>query len=340
MAKVTDLAIDLGTSNVLMYQKGKNIVLRQPAVVAIERNTKKILAIGADAQRMIGRTPGNILALRPLKNGAVADFELTNTMLRHFMQTIIGKRLFARPRVVLSVPSGVSEAEKSSIVSILFDAGASRTQLLDRPIAAALGVGLDFQKPYGCMVVDMGAGATDIAVLASGQIIESSCVHFGGDYFDDAIIRYLRKKHNLLIGERTAEELKITIGTAIPPVDEPLTKEVTGRDLLSGLPKVQAISSAEVYEAIKDVVGDLAEAIYEVLRHTPPQLASDISEDGIVLTGGAAALSGLPEAIYAALHIPCGVAKDPQTTVVMGCGIALDNPRKYQAILNDGRRMR
>ncbi len=338
MAQVSDLAIDLGTSNVLMYQKGRNIVLRQPAVVAIERNTKKVLAIGAEAQRMIGRTPGNILAIRPLKNGVVGDFELTNTMLRHFMQTIIGKRLFGRPRVVLSVPSGVSETEKSSIVSILFDAGASRTQLLDRPIAAAMGVGLDFQKPYGCMVVDMGAGVTDIAVRASGQVIEASSVCYGGHYFDDAIIRYLRKKHNLLIGERTAEEVKITLGTAVPPIGEPLTKEVTGRDLLSGLPKMQKISSDEVYEAIKDVVADLTESIYDVIQRTPPQLASDISEDGIVLTGGAAALAGLPEAIYNALHIPCGVAEDPQTSVVLGCGRALDNPHTYKNVLMDSRR--
>ncbi len=337
MAQVSDLGIDLGTSNVLIYQKGKGIVLRQPAVVAIERTSKKVLAVGTDAYRMIGRTPGNILALRPLKQGVVSDFELTNTMLRHFMNIVAGKRFFARPHVVLSVPSGVNESEKSSIVSILFDAGAKRTQLLDRPIAAAMGVGMDFQKPYGCMVVDMGAGVTDIAVLASGQVIEASSVCYGGDYFDDAIIRYLRKKHNLLIGERTAEEVKITLGTAVPPVS-PLTEEVTGRDLLSGLPKTQKISSSEIYEALKDAIADLIESIQTVIERTPPQLASDIFEDGIVLTGGAAALSGLPEAIYAALHIPCGVADDPQTSVVLGCGRALDNLNAYKNVLSDSRR--
>ena len=244
MAQVSDLGIDLGTSNVLIYQKGKGIVLRQPAVVAIERVSKKVLAVGTDAYKMIGRTPGNVLALRPLRQGVVSDFELTNTMLRHFMGMVIGKRFFGRPRVVLSVPSGVNEAEKSSLISILFDAGAKRTQLLDRPIAAAMGVGMDFQKPYGCMVVDMGAGVTDIAVLASGQVIEAASVCYGGDYFDDAIIRYLRKKHNLLIGERSAEEVKITLGTAIPPL-APLTEEVTGRDLLSGLPKTMTVSSSD-----------------------------------------------------------------------------------------------
>ena len=264
MAQVSDLGIDLGTSNVLIYQKGKGIVLRQPAVVAIERTSKKVLAVGTEAYRMIGRTPGNVLALRPLRQGVVSDFELTNTMLRHFMSMVIGKRIFGRPRVVLSVPSGVNEAEKSSLISILFDAGAKRTQLLDRPIAAAMGVGMDFQKPYGCMVVDMGAGVTDIAVLASGQVIEAASVCYGGDYFDDAIIRYLRKKHNLLIGERSAEEVKITLGTAIPPMS-PLTEEVTGRDLLSGLPKTLAVSSAEIYEALKDAVADLIESIQSVL---------------------------------------------------------------------------
>lgn len=336
MTQVSDLGIDLGTSNVLIYQKGKGIVLRQPAVVAIERTSKKVLAVGTEAYRMIGRTPGNVLALRPLRQGVVSDFELTNTMLRHFMSMVIGKRIFGRPRVVLSVPSGVNEAEKSSLISILFDAGAKRTQMLDRPIAAAMGVGMDFQKPYGCMVVDMGAGVTDIAVLASGQVIEAASVCYGGDYFDDAIIRYLRKKHNLLIGERSAEEVKITLGTAVPPVS-PLTSEVTGRDLLSGLPKTLTVSTSEIYEAVKDAVADLIESIQGVLERTPPQLASDIFEDGIVLTGGAASLAGLPEAIYNELHIPCGVADDPQTSVVLGCGRALDNPNAYKSVLSDSR---
>ena len=200
-----------------------------------------------------------------------------------------------------------------------------------------MGVGMDFQKPYGCMVVDMGAGITDIAVLASGQVIEAASVCYGGDYFDDAIIRYLRKKHNLLIGERSAEEVKITLGTAIPPVS-PLTNEVTGRDLLSGLPKTLTVSSAEIYEALKDAIADLIESIQGVLERTPPQLASDIFEDGIVLTGGAASLAGLPAAIYNELHIPCGVADDPQTSVVLGCGRALDNPHTYKNVLSDSRR--
>ena len=337
MARVSDLGIDLGTSNVLIYQKGKGIVLRQPAVVTIERSTKKVVAVGTEAYKMIGRTPGNLLVVRPLRQGAVSDLELTNTMIRYFMSSVIGHRLFARPRVVLSVPSGVSEGDKSSFVGVLYDAGVKRTQLLERPIAAAMGAGLDFEKPYGCMIVDMGAGATDIAVLASGQVVEADHTPWGGDSFDDAIIEYLRMKHKLLIGERTAEEVKISIGTAVQPTTD-MTYEVTGRNLLLGLPKTQTIHATEIYEALKKPVEELIAAIRKTLERTPAQLASDIFEDGIVLTGGAAALPGLPEAIYAGLHTPCGVADDPQTSVVLGCGRVLDNFSAYKNLLMDSRR--
>lgn len=324
MAQVNDIGVDLGTSNVLIYMKGKGIMLREPAVVAVERDSRKILAVGSDAYRMIGRTPGNVVAVRPLRQGTVADFELTSTMLRYFVGNVVGRRLFARPRAVVSVPSGVNEVEKRSIISIMFDAGMRRTQLLDRPIAAALGVGIQFEEAYGSMIVDMGAGVTDIAVLSMGEVVVSSCVPIGGDYFDDAIIRYLRKKHNLLIGERTAEEIKINIGCAVPQVSD-LSMDVTGRNLISGLPKTQSVTTGEIYEALKDAIGELIEAIQAVIERTPPQLASDIFDDGIVFSGGAAALKGLTEAVYAALRIPCGVADDPQTSVVMGCGRALED---------------
>ncbi|MGN1018909.1 MAG: rod shape-determining protein [Aristaeellaceae bacterium] len=324
MAQVNDIGVDLGTSNVLIYMKGKGIMLREPAVVAVERDSRKILAVGSDAYRMIGRTPGNVVAVRPLRQGTVADFELTSTMLRYFVSNVVGRRLFARPRAVVSVPSGVNDVEKHSIISIMFDAGMRRTQLLDRPIAAALGVGLQFEEAYGSMIVDMGAGVTDIAVLSMGEVVVSSCVPIGGDYFDDAIIRYLRKKHNLLIGERTAEEIKINIGCAVPQVSD-ISMDVTGRNLISGLPKTQSVTTGEVYEALKDAIGELIEAIQAVIERTPPQLASDIFDDGIVFSGGAAALKGLTEAVYAALRIPCGVADDPQTSVVMGCGRALED---------------
>lgn len=337
MAQVNDIGIDLGTSNVLIYMKGKGIVLREPAVVAIERESKKILAVGSDAYRMIGRTPSNVLAVRPLRQGTVADFELTSTMLRYFVGNVIGRRMFSRPRAVISVPSGVNEVEKRSIISIMFDAGMRRTQLLDRPIAAALGVGIQFQEAYGTMIVDMGAGATDIAVLSMGEVVVSSCVPIGGDYFDDAIIRYLRKKHNLLIGERTAEEIKITAGSAIPGANK-APMDVTGRNLISGMPKTMTIAPEDVYEALKEPVSELIEAIQAVIERTPPQLASDIFEDGIVFSGGAAALSGLSEAVYAALKVPCGVADDPQTSVVMGCGLALEDLAGMKHLLGDGRR--
>ena len=324
MAQVNDIGVDLGTSNVLIYMKGKGIMLREPAVVAVERDSRKILAVGSDAYRMIGRTPGNVVAVRPLRQGTVADFELTSTMLRYFVSNVVGRRLFARPRAVVSVPSGVNEVEKRSIISIMFDAGMRRTQLLDRPIAAALGVGIQFEEAYGSMIVDMGAGVTDIAVLSMGEVVVSSCVPIVGDYFDDAIIRYLRKKHNLLIGERTAEEIKINIGCAVPQVSD-ISMDVTGRNLISGLPKTQSVTTGEIYEALKDAIGELIEAIQAVIERTPPQLASDIFDDGIVFSGGAAALKGLTEAVYAALRIPCGVADDPQTSVVMGCGRALED---------------
>ena len=324
MAQVNDIGVDLGTSNVLIYMKGKGIMLREPAVVAVERDSRKILAVGSDAYRMIGRTPGNVVAVRPLRQGTVADFELTSTMLRYFVSNVVGRRLFARPRAVVSVPSGVNDVEKHSIISIMFDAGMRRTQLLDRPIAAALGVGIQFEEAYGSMIVDMGAGVTDIAVLSMGEVVVSSCVPIGGDYFDDAIIRYLRKKHNLLIGERTAEEIKINIGCAVPQVSD-ISMDVTGRNLISGLPKTQSVTTGEIYEALKDAIGELIEAIQAVIERTPPQLASDIFDDGIVFSGGAAALKGLTEAVYAALRIPCGVADDPQTSVVMGCGRALED---------------
>ncbi|MBR2718078.1 MAG: rod shape-determining protein [Clostridia bacterium] len=337
MAQVNDIGIDLGTSNVLIYMKGKGIVLREPAVVAIERETKKVLAVGNDAYRMIGRTPNNVLAIRPLRQGTVADFELTSTMLRYFVGNVVGRRMFSRPRAVISVPSGVNEVEKRSIISIMFDAGMRRTQLLDRPIAAALGVGIQFQEAYGTMIVDMGAGVTDIAVLSMGEVVVSSCVPVGGDYFDDAIVRYLRKKHNLLIGERTAEEIKVNIGCAIPMANE-ITMDVTGRNLISGMPKTISVTSADIYEALKEPVSELIEDIQAVIERTPPQLASDIFEDGIVFTGGAAALNGLSEAIYAALKVPCGVADDPQTSVVMGCGRALEDLNGMKHLLGDSRR--
>lgn len=336
MASYNDIGIDLGTSNVLIYMKGKGIVLREPAVVAIDRDSRDVLAVGEDARRMVGRTPSSILAIRPLKQGVISDFELTSAMLRYFVVKVVGKRLFNRPRAVISLPTGVNEVEKRSIISTMFDAGMRRTQLLEKPIAAAIGAGLSIDEAYGTMVVDISAGVSDVAVLSMGQAVVADCTKVGGDLFDDAIIRHLRRKHNLLIGERTAEELKINIGSAVPRTEQ-LYLEVTGRNLLTGLPKTMRITSDEMTEAIDEPLQAFIESIHAVLERTPAELAADIFENGIFFTGGGSELAGLCEAVSEALKVPCTCADDPQTSVVMGCGQALENPNLAR-FLDDGRK--
>lgn len=337
MATYNDIAMDIGTSQVLIYMKGKGIVLREPAVVAVDRDTRNVLAIGEEARKMQGRTPNSILAIRPLREGSITDFELTSAMLRYFVMKVVGKRILSRPKAVISVPTGVNEMEKRSIISAMFDAGMRRTQLLDKPLAAAIGAGLDIDQPYGTMLADVSAGVTDIAVLSLGRIVLGDISKIGGDQFDDAIIRHLRRKHNLLIGERTAEELKITIGSAVPR-QEQIYMEVTGRNLLTGLPKTMRITSDEITEAINEPLQAFIESIHAVLEHTPAELAADIFEYGILLTGGGAELAGLPEAVTEALQIPCEAADDPQTCVVMGCGRALEEPQALRQFLDSGRR--
>ncbi len=337
MASINDLAIDLGTSNILIYMKGKGIILREPTVVAIDRDTREVLSFGEEARRTIGRTPSNILALRPLREGVISDYELVSFMLKGFVLKAVGKHMFARPRAILSLPTGVNEMERRSIITTMFDAGMRRTQLLDRTIAAAIGAGLPIDEAYGTMIVDISAGVSDVAVLSLGKVVVSDCSKVGGDKMDDAIIRHLRRKHNLLIGERTAEELKINIGSAIPR-NEPLYMEVTGRNLITGLPKTMRITSDDVTEAIDEPLQQLIESIHGVLEHTPAELAADIFEYGILLTGGGADLFGLCEAIADALKVPCSVAEDPQTNVVMGCAKALENLADLGKFLDDNRR--
>ena len=336
MASVDDIGIDLGTSNVVIYARNKGVVLNEPAVVALERDSHIIRAIGTEAYRMIGRTPGGIVVMRPLREGAVADFELTSSMLHHFVVQVIGKRMFSRPRAVLSLPSGINENEKRNISAVMFEAGVRRTQLLDRPVAAAIGAKMDINEVYGSMVVDIGAGMTDVAVLSTGRVVVSDAVKLGGDHFDDAIIRYLRRKHNLLVGERTAEELKISIGGAMPRREQ-MYLDITGRNLISGLPKLMRITSDEIYEAIDDPLTALMEAIHAVLEHTPAELAADVFDAGITLTGGGAQLAGLADAITAALKVKCQVADNPQTCVAAGCGRTLENLADYGRYLNDRR---
>lgn len=337
MPAVDDIGIDLGTSNVVIYAKGKGIKLNEPAVVSVERDTLTILAIGTEAQRMVGRTPGNIEAMRPLRNGAIANLEIASSMLVYFVTQVTGKHLFARPRIVISPPSGINETEQHRIISSLFEAGARRTQILERPIAAAIGAGMKISEPYGSMIVDIGAGMTDIAVLSLGRAEVRDAVKVGGDAFDEAIIRYLRRKHNLLVGEKTAEELKINIGGARPRAEQ-LYMEVTGRNLISGLPKVMRINSDEIYEAFDEPLTEFIEAIHTVLERTPAELASDVFDNGIVLSGGGAQLAGLAEAVHEELKVDCRVADHPQECVAVGCGRVLEQLGEFNRLLNDGRR--
>ncbi len=327
-----DLGIDLGTSNVVVYMKGRGVIFREPSVVAVDRETNNIIAFGTEAYRMIGRAPSNVSIIRPLAQGEMIDFELTNSMLRYYITSITGKRFLARPRAVMAVPSGVKEMEKKALVSAMFDAGLRRTQLLDRTIAAALGAQLNFLGSYGSLVADMSAGGTDLAVLCNSAVTVMSSVPVGGDHFDDSVIRYLRKKHNLLIGERTAEQVKMTLGGAVRR-NPKVVMDVTGRNLISGLPKTLAIDSDEIYEALVDNVNELIEGVQVVIERTPPQLASDIFEGGLTLTGGASGLYGLAERISDVLKIPCHVAQDARDCVVLGCAKVLMNPAGMRHLL-------
>ncbi len=333
MAQNGDIGIDLGTSNVVIYMRGRGVVFREPSIVAVERESNQIIAFGTEAYRMIGRTPSNISIIRPLAQGEVIDFDLTAAMLRYYISSVIGKKFLSRPRAIMSVPSGVKDMEKKALVTALFDAGLRRTQILDRVIAAALGAQLNFLGAYGCMVADMSAGGTDLAVLSNGIVSVLSSVHVGGDHFDDSIIRYLRKKYNMLIGERTAEQVKITLGGAMRR-DPKVIMDITGRNLISGLPKTITIDSDEIYEALIDNVNSLIESVQAVIERTPPQLASDILEGGVTLTGGAAGLYGLAEAISGVIRIPCRVASESRDCVVLGCAKVLMDPAGMKHLLS------
>lgn len=339
MASVLDIGIDLGTASVVIYGKGKGVVLNEPAVVAMDRDSRNVLAVGEEARRMMGRTPGNIVAMRPLGDGMIADHEMAGAMLRYFVTKVVGKHLLGGPRVVISVPAGVNEVERHSITTSLFEAGARRTQMMERPIAAALGAGLPIGEAYGQMICDIGGGVTDIAVISLGQIVVRETVKIGGDLFDDAILRYIRRKHNLLIGQITAEDLKINIGSAIPR-NEQFYMEITGRNLLTGLPKVMRITSDEITEALDEPIQSLLEAINGVLEHTPAELVADIFDSGVTLTGGGARLSGLCEAVGSALKLDCHLADDPQECVARGCGLTLENWSDYSKFLGDRRKLK
>ncbi len=319
----TDIGIDLGTASILVYIKGKGVVLKEPSVVAFDRDTNKIKAIGEEARLMIGRTPGNIVAVRPLRQGVISDYTVTEKMLKHFIQKAIGRRTFNKPRISVCIPSGATEVEKKAVEDATLQAGAREVAIIEEPIAAAIGAGIDISKPCGNMIVDIGGGTTDIAVISLGGTVVSTSIKIAGDDFDEAIVRFMRKKHNLLIGERTAEEIKIKIGMAFPRA-EVATMEVRGRNLVTGLPKTITVTSEETEEALRETTSQIVEAVHSVLEKTPPELAADIADRGIVLTGGGCLLQGLEELIEDKTGINTMTAEDPMTAVAIGTGMYIE----------------
>lgn len=319
----TDIGIDLGTASILVYIKGKGVVLKEPSVVAIDRDTDKIKAVGEEARLMIGRTPGNIVAVRPLKQGVISDYSITEQMIRYFIQKAIGKRSYKKPRICICVPSGATEVETKAVEDAAFQAGAREVFVVEEPLAAAIGAGIEIKKPCGNMIVDIGGGTTDIAVISLGGTVVSTSVKVAGDDFDEAIVRYMRKKHNLLIGDRTAEEIKIGIGTCYNK-SESQRMEVRGRNLVTGLPKTIEVTSEETEEALRDATSGIVEAVHRVLEQTPPELAADIAVRGIVLTGGGCLLNGLDRLIESKTGINTMTAEDPMTAVAIGTGLYLE----------------
>lgn len=324
-AKSRDMGIDLGTANTLVYVKGKGIVLREPSVVAINKKTNRVLAVGNEAKQMIGRTPGNIVAIRPMRDGVIADFDVTEKMLRSFIEKAGAKNGFKSPRIVVSFPSGVTEVEKRAIEEATKSAGARFACLLEEPMAAAIGAGLPVDEPTGSMIVDIGGGTTEVAIISLGGIVTSKSLRVAGDELDKAIIAYIKKQYSLMIGERTAEAIKIELGSAFDLGEEERTMEIKGRDLISGLPKVTEINESEVREALKEPVCSIIDSIKTTLEKTPPELAADIMDKGIMLTGGGALLRGLDALIYHETHMPVNVADIPLDCVAIGAGKALDN---------------
>ena len=329
MGFATEVGIDLGTANVLVYIKGKGIVLNEPSVVAINNDTDEILAVGEEARQMIGRTPANIVAARPLRDGVISDFDITERMLKYFIRKTCGSGRFFKPKIMVCVPSGVTEVEKRAVREAATAAGGKDVYLMEEPLAAAIGAGLDISKPDGVMVIDIGGGTTDIAVISLGGIVASTSVKMAGDKFDEAIIKYMRKAHKLYIGERTAEELKLTIGTAFPREDV-ITKECRGRDLVTGLPKSVDVTSDEMMEALEEPLHEICEAVHNVLERTPPELAADISNTGIIITGGGALMYGIDKRIEDRTGINVIIAEDPMSCVAVGTGKALDELEKLE----------
>jgi len=324
-----DLAIDLGTSQTLVYLSGKGIVLSEPSVVVVHKESKQILAVGTQAKQMLGRTPGSIVVIRPMKDGVIVNFEIAETMLRHFIHKVHNRKTLVKPRIVIGVPSSITQVEKRAVRNIGESAGAREVHLIEEPVAAALGVGLPIDEPSGNMILDVGGGTTEIAVISMNGVVYSKGVRVGGDVMDECIVSYVRRKYNLLIGEQTAEDIKIRVGSAYP-MEEKLTMEVKGRDLMAGVPKTLVISDDEIREALSEPIGTIIETVRMVLEHTPPELASDIVDKGIVLAGGGGLLRGFDILLRDRTGLPVTLAEDPLTAVVMGTGMVLES----QGLLN------
>jgi rod shape-determining protein MreB len=327
-----DMGVDLGTANTLVYIKGKGILIREPSVVALKKDTQEVLAVGDEAKRMIGRTPGNIIAVRPMKDGVIADFDVTESMLRYFITKAHKRSRMVRPRIIICVPSGVTEVEKRAVIDAAVHAGAREAYLIEEPMAAAIGAGLPVHEPTGNMIVDIGGGTTEVAVISLGGIVTSRSIRIGGDDMDVAIVQYVKRKYNLMIGERTAEEIKLDIGAAFSDNPE-VVKEIRGRDLVSGLPKTIEINGAEIQKALEEPVINIIDAVKMTLEKTPPELASDVMDRGIILTGGGALLQGLDKLLIEQTQMPVHIADEPLDCVAKGTGMALEEIDSLKKIL-------
>jgi len=318
-----DMGIDLGTANTLVYVKGQGIVLMEPSVVAVQTNTNNVLAVGEEAKRMLGRTPGSITAIRPLKDGVIADFDITESMLRYFIRKVHNRRALVAPRVVIAVPSGITEVEKRAVKDSAEQAGARLVYLIEEPMAAAIGVGLPVQEPAANMIIDVGGGTTEVAIISLAGIVTSRSVRVGGDEMDEAIIQYLKRNYNLMVGERTAEDIKIAVGSAYP-LKEEMAMEVKGRDLIAGLPKILRITSEEIREALSESISTIVEAIRITLERCPPELSADLVDRGLIMTGGGALLRGFPKLVSEETGLPVHLAEEPLKSVALGTGKVLD----------------
>ena len=335
-----DMGIDLGTANTLVHVKGKGIVLREPSVVAIKSENGEVLAVGDEAKRMIGRTPGNIIAIRPMRDGVIADFDVTQAMLKYFIRKAMNTKSFVRPRVVVGVPSGVTEVEKRAVIDAAQQAGAREAYLIEEPMAAAIGAGLPVEEATGSMVVDIGGGTTEIAVISLGGIVTSCSIRIGGDEMDSSIIQYIKREYNLMIGERTAEEIKITIGTAIVNAKTDKSMDIRGRDLVSGLPKTLKINASEIRDALNDPIFKIVDAVKSTLEKTPPELAADVMDHGIMMTGGGSLLSNLDRLLSNETGMPVLVSEDALSCVGEGTGRSLENIELLKRVVMTPKKLR